>query len=275
MIDIDRNLFENVFSSPEQLGFKYYRLNSPTISHWHDQIEVVWVKSGTLNVSINNDTIALEKDSLLLIPVGSTHSYSLDTPCVHHVFLADKNIFKDSSLYNLYVHPFFSHNIRFITTTSNECPAAFDIFTRLENEYYDKKDDYTHITTELLTLFFIYLHRSCPPRENKFEKNFDKYKEAVIYITAHYNEHITLSDITRILHFSPQHFCRLFKSYSGVSFNQYLTVFRLKKANALLIKTNKSIDTIAHEVGFNDAGYFIRVYKKYYKTTPAKARKVT
>lgn len=48
---------------------------------------------------------------------------------------------------------------------------------------------------------------------------------------------------------------------------------RLKNACNLLISTDKSIDEIAIESGYNSTEYFIYAFKKYMLTTPAKYRK--
>ena len=59
------------------------------------------------------------------------------------------------------------------------------------------------------------------------------------------------------------------KAITGLSTNDYLTVFRLKKSVELLKKGDLQINEIAYNTGFNDPKYFSRVFKKYYNCSPS------
>jgi signal transduction histidine kinase/ligand-binding sensor domain-containing protein/DNA-binding response OmpR family regulator len=59
------------------------------------------------------------------------------------------------------------------------------------------------------------------------------------------------------------------KAITDLSVNDYVTVFRLKKAVELLKKGEFQISEIAYNSGFNDPKYFSRIFKKYYQCTPS------
>ncbi|MFR4024018.1 MAG: helix-turn-helix transcriptional regulator [[Eubacterium] siraeum] len=48
----------------------------------------------------------------------------------------------------------------------------------------------------------------------------------------------------------------------------YVVEYRLKRASKLLVDTENSVCTIAHETGFENIGYFCRRFKKLYGVTP-------
>lgn len=50
--------------------------------------------------------------------------------------------------------------------------------------------------------------------------------------------------------------------------SELIRAYRIEKAKELLITTNAQIADIAFEVGFRDAGYFAKVYKKYFGYSP-------
>jgi two-component system response regulator YesN len=52
----------------------------------------------------------------------------------------------------------------------------------------------------------------------------------------------------------------------------YLQQLRVKKAMLMLADPSKSVCDIAFEVGFNDSGYFTRVFKKEIGETPREFR---
>ncbi len=59
------------------------------------------------------------------------------------------------------------------------------------------------------------------------------------------------------------------KALTNVSPNEYINVFRLKKAVPLLKSKKYQVAEVAVMVGFNDPKYFSRVFKKFYKCSPS------
>ena len=77
-----------------------------------------------------------------------------------------------------------------------------------------------------------------------------------------------LSVITEELGLSAHYFGRKFKNNFGISFNQYLTNYRLNHSVELLINTNYSNKQITELCGFSSDIYFISVFKKKYGKSP-------
>ncbi|MFA6101154.1 MAG: AraC family transcriptional regulator [Victivallaceae bacterium] len=63
-------------------------------------------------------------------------------------------------------------------------------------------------------------------------------------------------------------FCEKFRQYTGTTLTGYIQAARLKKAIVLLQTTNLQIAVIALDCGFNNLGYFHKVFKKHYNVTP-------
>jgi AraC-like DNA-binding protein len=62
---------------------------------------------------------------------------------------------------------------------------------------------------------------------------------------------------------------RKIKSITGLSPNEFIRTYRLKKAAHLITESNLNISEIAYKVGFNDALYFSKCFKKQFGTTPS------
>lgn len=77
-----------------------------------------------------------------------------------------------------------------------------------------------------------------------------------------------LSAVTEELGLSAHYFGRKFKNNFGISFNQYLTNYRLNHSVELLLKTNYSNKQISEMCGFSSDVYFISVFKKKYGKSP-------
>lgn len=96
---------------------------------------------------------------------------------------------------------------------------------------------------------------------------------AVDYISAHYADNVTLDDTAAQVHVSPYYLSHLFRDELGITFIEYLTRTRVERAKQLLADTNCSVGEVASAVGYDDAGYFSRVFKKLTGMTPAAYRK--
>lgn len=96
--------------------------------------------------------------------------------------------------------------------------------------------------------------------------------QAIEYIDNNINENITLEKISFICNLSQCYFSKLFKKETGLTFINYLNSRKISKAKELLVNTDEPINNIAINLGFEDCGYFIRVFKKAEKITPKKYR---
>lgn len=82
------------------------------------------------------------------------------------------------------------------------------------------------------------------------------------YIERNYHRRITAPDIAKELFISTTTFYNTIKQKTGITFIEYLTSYRIKKAQELLINTTHSITDIAEAVGIKDVFYFSKVFKR-------------
>jgi two-component system response regulator YesN len=95
------------------------------------------------------------------------------------------------------------------------------------------------------------------------------------YIRCNYMCNITLHDVSAQVFVSPQYLSRIFHSEKGVSFIEYLNLYRIDKAKELLRQQDMSITEVAAQAGYNDYKYFSNVFKRYTGITPRDFRKNT
>lgn len=89
------------------------------------------------------------------------------------------------------------------------------------------------------------------------------------YIYHHKNENVTLSEMAKLCHISPSYFSRIFIKEAGENFSVFAPRLKIEWAKQLLETTDQSINQISNELGFCDAGYFIKTFKKFESLTPA------
>ena len=87
---------------------------------------------------------------------------------------------------------------------------------------------------------------------------------------------ITLSveEMVRTTNYSHGYVNREFKKYMGCSIKQYIIRKRLGLATVLLTTTDLSVEEISDNLNFSTTSNFINTFKKRYKITPAKYRKL-
>lgn len=85
---------------------------------------------------------------------------------------------------------------------------------------------------------------------------------ASTYIAGHCVQAITRGALARACHLSESEFTRVFRREHGSTFERYLVDVRVSQARGLLAASPLTITQVAHAVGFNDAAYFARVFRR-------------
>jgi two-component system, response regulator YesN len=88
------------------------------------------------------------------------------------------------------------------------------------------------------------------------------------YMKDNYSRPIGLEDIAGDVGLSRNYLCNLFKKETGMNVWDFLTTFRIEKAKKLLHESNDKTYEVALKVGYENPGYFSKMFKKYVGTTP-------
>jgi signal transduction histidine kinase/DNA-binding LacI/PurR family transcriptional regulator/AraC-like DNA-binding protein len=93
-------------------------------------------------------------------------------------------------------------------------------------------------------------------------------KQASAYIQQNFSRSFSLDELSETIGVSKSYLSRVFKIEMGISLWDYLNRFRNQKAKELLLLTDVSITEIAAEVGYDDVGYFSRVFREIIGCSP-------
>ena len=94
------------------------------------------------------------------------------------------------------------------------------------------------------------------------------------FIAAHYQEAITLEQVSAAAGLSPAYFSTVFKKDTGMTFLEYLSGVRMDAAKHLLKETNRTVADICAAVGYSDVRYFTKSFTKYSGLKPNEYRKL-
>ena len=85
--------------------------------------------------------------------------------------------------------------------------------------------------------------------------------------------HLLIIEVASKCGYSTEHFSRIFKKYTGISPVSYLMDCRINVAKELLVKTDKSIESIMYECGFTNRTAFFKKFNEIVGCTPLQYRK--
>lgn len=117
----------------------------------------------------------------------------------------------------------------------------------------------------------IYLvpHSNVDINQDKLSNVVAKIKEI---IDRRYSEKLSLSDIASEVFLTPTYICLLFKEDTGITINEYITRVRMAKARDFLQNTDMKFSDIAECIGYSDASYFSKLFKRYEGMLPSEYR---
>lgn len=93
------------------------------------------------------------------------------------------------------------------------------------------------------------------------------------YLEDNYMFDLSLDSVGEILHISPAYLSAQFKKYQKMNFLDCLTELRINAAKELLTDPFRSSAEVASMVGYEDASYFARAFKKRTGMTPTQYRR--
>jgi len=93
-------------------------------------------------------------------------------------------------------------------------------------------------------------------------------------ILEHYMEAITLEGVAELIHMNASYLSSIFKNDTGINFSDYLINCRIEVAKELLKNTNSKMVEVAEKIGYTDAKYFSKLFKKVVGIKPSEYRKL-
>ncbi|NQX44312.1 AraC family transcriptional regulator [Paenibacillus tritici] len=111
-----------------------------------------------------------------------------------------------------------------------------------------------------------------PPHPSEMPEMIDRQiDQAIRWITLQYHQQISIDHIASSLGYHRVHLSKAFKQRTGLSPKQFLLKIRMDKARELL-GSPLTIEQVASSVGFNDALYFSKQFRKHSGMPPSEYR---
>lgn len=241
--------------------------------HWHESLELLLILAGEVAVTTEDANTLLKKDDVLLLNSNTIHELHA-SECVLiavQIKLSKFDLPKEQTQ-SMYFdcnsvtarnqNDFL--NIKRLVATMLKLNAVRDESTDLRNRA---------LSYDLLSELVRNFKTEKPFQKRNSRKHLERLNNIVHYINDHYQEQLTLADLSAQEHLSMPYLSRFFETYMGVNFSTYYTSIRLEHAIRDLLYSDDSVENIALNHGFSDPRAFVRAFKKKYGMIPSLYRK--
>lgn len=228
--------------------------------HFHAQIEILCVTKDCITVTVNGETERLCAGSISVSGSYDVHSYLVEGDGAGTVLIFPIE----------YLQRYFAYIKDRVVTRHFICDKnVYSAITDLINLYkkqtvFNRLFDEGWVNTVMGVLSNVLEY--APAHSGG---RVDAMREVLTYIRDHYEEDLSLKEISRKFGYSPYHFSRLFNSFANVSLKQYVNSVRLEAALNKL-KNGESITDAAFNSGFGSMRSFYRDFNENYGETPQK-----
>ena len=130
------------------------------------------------------------------------------------------------------------------------------------------KEDNLHDVIEILLKGLIDISKKIS--ENSSNTSI---KRVVKYIETNYYKDLKLEGLAEIFSYNSAYLGKLFKSYTGESFNTYLDKIRIEEGKKLLVENNLKVYEVCNLIGYKNIDYFHSKFKKYVGISPLNYKK--
>ena len=262
-------LFDQAFSINGIYGSRWSmaRLES---AHQHSTYEIFIVTDGEISIMTEQETLTCS-NGLVIIPPFVNHYTVLegaDGCCMY--FTVEPPAKLPNARYEA-VREALTRSIITLPLSDDERFYTSHLFECF------REDIPTELNRGLLSLLFFEILSRITPHSSDAEPDPKKYGTYIntveTYISAHYNESITLSDLSAELYLCTKQISRIIRRAYHCSLSELVNRKRLAVACMLLKYTNLPISEIAANVGYGHENYFFTLFRRAYGVSPRAYRR--
>lgn len=249
--------------------------------HRHAFFELVYIVSGTATHYLMEETAQLQAGDYFIVDTGSIHCYQdvRDFQIINCLFLPeyiDRALTDCPSLSSLLSNQVLRFGIPVNTQTADRIfhdtnGVVGRIIRTMEQEYAAKGTGYMELLRCYLTQVLVCAVRASEEAE-RIRTPHSITTALVDHLRCHYTEPLSLTELSRMLNYTPQYVSSLFHRDTGMSLQEFLQRMRIEEACRLIEQGEQQMARIAQEVGYGDVKHFARVFRRIKGVSPREFR---
>jgi AraC-like DNA-binding protein len=250
--------------------------------HWHSFIEIIYGIKESIWLSVDGVSREIRARDMAFINSGSIHGYWGARPgAVTGLLEARLELFDDVLLEGdclLSPNGIFGARTFFTPGEDGGIHRRLeDCFLAIREEYGGReKGSYLAVKTRLYEMALIFIRELSGSPVNRqvkntgYNTNHEVLERVFYFIHEQYrNPDFTLEAMANLIGMSKFYFTRFFRKYTGQTFHNYISAFRINHAKKYLLESNRTIMDIALDCGFGSKETFNRLFKQYTGVAPS------
>lgn len=252
-----------MFLYPLQCGRFTYLPGYSLVREAFDSFLFLYVQKGTLLLETNDCRQTVSKGQFVLLDCYSRHAYSTENgwSCLwcHFDGITARHWYQNivSRFGNVFSIPDAQPVI-------SKLEAIYDTFAEGKVVREPLLSKYL---TDILTAIVLYV-----PSDSGSDLHVNIAEKVTAYISEHFAEPVTVSQLAALAGLSDYHFIRIFKKQTGFTPHEYLLNTRMNTARYLLKNSRLPVKEICFSTGFSCESVFCSAFKRIEGMTPAQYR---
>lgn len=233
-----------------------------------EQYVFIYCDKGKGIVTIEDETVTLNKNSFIILPPRKYHNYISDEKnpwTIYWLHFDGVDAYLFNSIIGVSVEISESYTSRIL-----ERLQIFAEMYRILEKGFDRYN--LEYITFCLFHFLATLKYILAYRESKTMKNLDRVEMAKEYMKANIKEKLSLADIAKVIGYSVPHLIALFKKDTSLSPIDYFAKLKLEVSCTYLKDSDLKIKEIAFKLNYYDQFHFTKMFIKEYGITPSEYR---
>ena len=253
-----------------------------TAAHRHDFYEVFWITRGRGTCSIDFAAFTIRPPMLCFVSPGQVHAWDIAAGAAAGYMLAFRGGFlsanPDSEALLLRT-PFFHHasDPQVLRVGDGQADAFSRLFEEIGRECRDALADRDTIIRAMLSVLLVRaerLHvRAVPTAAHARDAAALLTKRFLLLVQSHFLTTSSVTEYARMLGVTPNHLTLTVKRALGRPAGLILRERVLLEAQRLLRYSELSVSEVSYRLGFADASYFSRFFRKQTGQTPVEFRR--
>ncbi len=239
-------------------------------AHDHDFIEIFFITEGEIVHNILNSSKKLSEGNGVIIATGVPHFFSRAHSCIHRDNMLSVELFKDCCAFldiDLYDELCKKKYIEFSITTEQIKFYEKNVISFLNSGNATQMKKQERFLSLLLLGFIVF------PDSYDNSALSDFQTQCLNAITENFTKPNAIELMYERIPLNKSYLSKKFKDVFGMPMTDYINELRIKHAAYLLSVTDYTLPHICESIGIASLPYFNKLFKNYYKITPAKYRK--
>lgn len=251
--------------------------------HWHSEMEIIYLAEGKAEFRIEDRRFAVSAGEALIVHPGELHSGINDQGvviCYYSIVfkLSWLSSFQADRIEELFLGPILLEKARLPALLSTSVGTPFVLLDHVRQLLIRYKQRSPGYEMSIKGLLFLLIADIC--QYGLIKRNEDQgkrpareanqqIKKLLAYMEEHARDKLDLDQLAAVVSLSRSHFCKFFKTQTGMRPMEYLNFIRINQAANLLRTGSYNVLEAALESGYQHASYFSKWFKFYMNMTPS------